>query len=570
MQGVRKLAEVRVEDRVYWDSVELIRRAYGCEKDCNKDTYGGFINSYAMFPKNLNKRRRDGKKDNFIVPDVLMSVRADSPEQLIDIIPERRSVYLGRNPSMRRGGHSLKGLYSYRVVVVDCDAHQIPVSEANELARKAANTLTQEVNEGNFDGMEPIGINMTGRGVQILWSLNPLNAKFLDNQITYKKLSDALCQWMDAWLEKHPEFSALSVDRPVSKNAASLIRMPGSNNQMVLFELGEEKSHVEPHLPDKCVRHNGKSLLKTVVNHPYLCPAKVDRQEQEEHSTYEKAKNTHVDLSNIENIKKEDGFEVPKTCSLSWEKFSLRFNSFLKAVKKTYPQGIEKGTRDYCMFVLYNLALKCMTKAKAESIIIQLNQRLCAEPLPDNLLLSYMSASNKQRNADGTTGYMMSNAYIRNVTGVTKHFTSVDFKESNKIRNAERAKRKQQKAKDKKTAYRMRKHGETLQIIADRLKRTARTIFNWCKEMEKELAAKQEMKKKLINMAKNLKADKEEKNNQFSAFFAKAVEHSSNAYDQPEHSDAKYSNLFPKLPNKGFAHCAVEIVNPPLDLACPA
>jgi len=465
-----------------------ISRGYRCPKKYfyidpeGNIKYGGYINSFTISVS------ENGKKTS---PKPAATATSIKTSVLLKDISYDVNYYMTVNPVRKPGKLGRKVVHSYRNIVVDMDLHDIPIEIANHIAVSAAKTLVSEVNKGEFEGYEPCSIVMTGRGVQLMWSLDPMPGKLGISYIHYRENALALCNLMKNWLTKHPEFALFEIDHGASINPGGLVRMPGTCNIKVAKEIGVEYAIARAYIPIRYIVHKAEELYDNLAEfwpeEKNVIPAKAKK------INIKKFIAEHGDEEPEENPEKETNPYV-----LSREENKRRYYNVLGLIKnfcakKTDPSGdnwyIPEGKRDLVLFVLGNLAMKFMSVRKMLELMIELNHKHFYPSFPDSFIESYLSTSLHTHNDDRSLGYTFSDSYITRVLSIAHKKIPFyrSFESIKKIREKEKAEHMKERNAKYQEAARLYDSGLSYQKIAEMMNRTRQTISRWVKLAKSEL-----------------------------------------------------------------------------------
>ncbi len=446
-----------------------LKRLFDAPKDCpdrkHNAEYGGFINTFAINP-------------SATIPQKLKSQRWNSSIDLLRNVPDNANVYYTRNTTQKRFRHGNDILYNYRNIVMDIDAHDIPAFQSLNIATEAAVTIQKEVNNKKFKGLEPNVIIMTGRGLQVIWSIEPMRGANQKNEAIYMILAARLCNFMTKWLEEHPQFSQLELDIGASKKSSGLVRLPGSYNINAYTELRKEFSDetakdlslVRVYNPHRITKHLSDKLLESLADY----------------SDGESDVDNFNEFSDIMPTSDEGS-----VYNMTQLECIARYNSVYSLLDEKYgAKGIPKGMRDITVFVMGNLALKFMSERKALQKIACISDYFFQEPFTKKEIEQYLSTSMKIHNSDGLTGYKLTNKQIEKML----HFPSnsipvfLDFEKIKRIRAEVKRKNAIKRAMLHMKALLLYDSGLTYEAVGDIMGKTRQTISKWVKLAREALA----------------------------------------------------------------------------------
>lgn len=510
-------------------SRETLERLFGIPTDTtftfNANDYGGFVNTFKAVFVEKNKaeiererKEKEQKGDTTPIDPLKKTMRSvshsrpDETAKLLEKVPEEYNVYVGRNTYTQRGRMGTDRLYNYRTAIVDIDAHEIPVEEANALARVCAYELKKEVDAGKFLDIEPTAITETGRGVQIVWSLTPTSGKQKGALTKYKTLATLLCSYIDCWLKERPIFGEFNIDDPVSQNAPGLIRFPSSVNIKAFEALGKDFARVIPYNPQEKHTHNADNLTRTLAQklnmtdedvravaegfeaaekrvkargkEPKGSSGKSSRKGQEPLSEdVQKVFPQDVCKMDLSHLTPEEAVEFLESHMSCYEHIQ-RYSAVLKLLEEKFPEGVPVGLRDYALYILGNLLLKFTS---ISNMFTALNT-VCAVrlkiPFTQSDIEALMSTSTRVYCKNGDRGYTISNQYICNILGLNiKSFPRiVDFRKQDRIRYFKRIQKQKIKSGKEAEAKALRAEGLTITEVAKRMNVSERTVYRWTRQ----------------------------------------------------------------------------------------
>ena len=513
-------------------SRETLERLFGIPTDTtftfNANDYGGFVNTFkAVFVEKTKseiereRKEKEQKGDTTPIDPLKKTMRSvshsrpDETAKLLEKVPEEYNVYVGRNTYTQRGRMGTDRLYNYRTAIVDIDAHEIPVEEANALARVCAYELKKEIDAGEFLDIEPTAVTETGRGVQIIWSFTPMSGKQDGSLAKYKTLARLLCLYMERWLKERPIFGEFNIDSPVSQSAPGLIRLPGSVNVKAFEALGKDFARVVPYNPQEKRAHNVDQLaqalanklditvegVQTLVNEMELAEkqAKAQKKAQKRGSgkspkgkesgreslTEDALNGIPLDICEMDfsHMTPQEAIKFLET-HMSFYEHSQRYNTVVSLLKEKYPEGVPIGLRDFTLYILGNLLLKFTSI----SAMFTLLNRVAAEelqiPFTSSEIESLMSTSIRIYSKNGGRGYPFTNQYICNTLGLNiKSFPHiVDFRKLGLIRSFTRIQKQTVKNNKQAEAKALRAEGLTIKEVAKRMDVSTRTIYRWTQD----------------------------------------------------------------------------------------
>jgi len=467
-----------------------------------RNMYGGYVNAFSMrlpiTSKVMDGKHRTVIENNHLVykpifesaeshclPRAYRFARAYNIRSLAstDSLTLQDDVYFSRNPGKKRGRHGFDNLYNYRNIVIDIDAHDIDIEQAVAIACMAARILKKEVDDHLFVNCEPNVILMTGRGLQVVWSIHPLDGRLESSREQYTKAAHLLCDFMTDWLAIHPELSALTVDRAASVNASGFVRMPGSYNVRVARVVGKNDALVEPFLPHYKTVHPVKGLIQTLEGSitPIVLSIDRSRKKKKSEGISEEVKEVIREIEKRANAEKEKDKKGKEESNIetdmSKSAHERRYDTTLKLLKKTHGNSIPVGMRDSAVFVLGTLALKFTTPEevinKMETISNEMFERPFTRKDIENSLCSAIRRSKAGKE------YKMTNDYICNMLGFEEFPRLLDFKRLYELR----AKQKKQNAKKRTTmellSLFLYNAGLTFAEIGEILGKTRQTVSKW-------------------------------------------------------------------------------------------
>lgn len=509
-------------------SRETLERLFGIPTDTtftfNANDYGGFVNTFkAVFVEKTKaeiereRKEKEQKGDTTPIDPLKKTMRSvshsrpDETAKLLEKVPEEYNVYVGRNTYTQRGRMGTDRLYNYRTAIVDIDAHEIPVEEANALARVCAYELKKEIDAGEFLDIEPTAVTETGRGVQIIWSFTPMSGKQDGSLTKYKTLARLLCLYMERWLKERPIFGEFNIDSPVSQSTPGLIRLPGSVNIKAFEALGKDFARVVPYNPQEKRAHNVDQLaqalakkldmtvedVQTLVNEiePTEKQAKAQKRSSgkspkgkgsgQESLTEDALNGIPLDICEMDfsHMTPQEAIKFLEN-HMSFYEHSQRYDTVVALLKEKYPEGVPIGLRDFTLYILGNLLLKFTSI----SAMFTLLNRVAAEelqiPFASSEIESLMSTSTRIYSKNGGRGYPFTNQYICNTLGLNiKSFPHiVDFRKRGLIRNFTRIQKQTIKNNKQAEAKALRAEGLTVKEVAKRMNVSTRTVYRWTQD----------------------------------------------------------------------------------------
>jgi len=507
------------------------------EKLTRHTIYGGYINSFAFLVTREGQGKNDGKplwkkgrtyryarvpkcRDLADLSGKLPEFCRDKNGDHFDLRPigENESLYITRNPATKQRQNGEKFVYSYRNIVLDISAHDIPVEEANRLARIAANRLKKDVDGGKFAGYEPNVILMTGRGIQVVWSIEPLDGRKQAYKNYYDQACRLLCNLMDKWLKAHAELEAFALCPQDARNGAGLMRMPGSYNVVVRRMMGEEFARVVAYNP-RLKKVHKVTVLRDVLQQPELIAAipealrieMANEMVAKSHKKTSRERDVKIvpysvnsaeinlvgdndyDFSeyNAKELLRSIITETEKsfTCVMTQAVHRKRYENIVQLLKDTYyPNKISGEMRGRTMFVLCNLGYLNFGLQGLMGEMERQNKIMFDVPLTEEELQKALKASFKKFECGKY--YRLSNDYICRFLQLNKAELPpcIDYQQQKTKRLEHKRTRAQEKSVRNMVALCLHNAGLTFETIGDLFGRTRQTVSYWTKVAEKAIS----------------------------------------------------------------------------------
>lgn len=304
------------------------------------------------------------------------------------------NYYITKN-TFCRAARSEGNIFTYNNIVIDIDDHK-STSGAVAWEKDVLKTELLYAADGELLDVEipPISaIVDTGRGLQVWYSFDGIAAK---NKKSYKLVTEALIKKIQSVCEKiqdeHPEF-VMEVDVGASKNAAGLVRLPGTVNAQT--KKATEIVYFNEELTNR--KFFGEGSLSAVLAHSAL-------KAPDSSIKANKKKKRKVPIT-------KDGKPVP-TCAVAdalERLFELR----------CYDKVPANGIRDLLLYIYFNTLFQHRGPVIAMQKTIWLNSKF-SNPLTeaelDNAVGHIPSKLSEVVCTDGTTsyvpGYILPYSYI--------------------------------------------------------------------------------------------------------------------------------------------------------------
>ena len=338
---------------------------------------------------------------------------------------EKRDIYITKNGMINSGCWKRSNLSTLHNIIVDIDCHdkKCPYDDIYNAAY-ALHTLMLE------KCIFPNVINITGRGIQLWWFIEPLPKSLLkyynevvnmfinaiDIIITQDLPEVMQTQKLGMTVDEYKKYEALtnfSVDKKPSKNASGLMRFPGSYNTAVneygMFSF-QHKSRVNV-------------MEEFFEEHPA-----VQYADEEERKYYrklaKKAKKSNKKKA-TDQFKKFQQRKIPKNHNADIAEFRKNVLYGLVKMRVNNGQTIYKKRDLILHFLAAAYVSSGRTKEETIAAVLDLNKKFDL-PLPEHEAVTYMSTTLRK-------GYWYTNAMIIEVLNITeREQVALGFYASNK------------------------------------------------------------------------------------------------------------------------------------------
>lgn len=410
---------------------------------------GGYTSAYALYTG------KDGSKQMKLIGTHRGNARM---KMYKDVIPDA-DICWTLNTFKVKGSHEDADLFAYRCILVDLDDHTgtLPMEVVNALAHRMSKQMVREIDKGISDMLFlPNVVSSSGRGVHIIFSLTPFNAEFDKDRSAYRSAASVVCDEIQGWVERHPEYANFTIDRAHSCSPTGMCRGFGSWNMTVQNEIGGSFARTDVYTVKK-PHYYGLAELAGQIEIPEVVAMPQEQEPMDVDHLFHVSRLNYV-LSQYEDIK------------------------------------IPVGERDLKLYVIYCLMLKVYTMGFAKKEILEFNRTHCTVPMPEKELLRYLSASSRIKQDDGLRGYKFTNETLAerlelDLDDLNSH-NNCYIKGSSKRERIATINREKKKECMRK-AYAMRQDGCGYDEIAAELGITRQTASAWVKKIEKEVAAKE-------------------------------------------------------------------------------
>lgn len=345
-----------------------------------------------------------------------------------DGIPEKTQDFYITANTMSAGDRTKEQLYSLNNIVIDIDNHGGADPEA---IQQQYFTITDYYRSRIMDGSGffiPNTIIFTGRGVQLWYTIEQISYKRLD---IYETITGEILRQAAEMLADNPEtLHGLTIDQGASRNAAGLYRAPWSYN-----------------------RRAKKRAEYIILHDDYI--------------------NTMAEAKEIRQREKQDNSKIiPYKTALNgaYMQALKRHTSILQLVRIRQEKGqtIERDNILFCISCIWGKV--CQDDAEIMEKVKESN-RAFNKPMTDTELKKIMCTALKKRYT------ARNNTIIERLAITEEEQATIKFFGGNG-REAERQRKRSEKADRNKQIIRLYESGQTQEAIAATLNISRRTVCN--------------------------------------------------------------------------------------------
>ena len=329
----------------------------------------------------------------------------------------------------KRNTENVLGLHS---LVLDFDIHSAEPYEREQVLSTLIWRLKRDLFsiKPPFQIPKPVCLNLTGRGIQLWYALEPTSSRL---EFLYRKAKEYLILIYEAFLSEYPELEKyIKIDKVASGNMCGLYRMFSTYNTKTETRTKMIRLH------DKRIDLN--TLIDKLSNNEVI----QEHLQQKERQKAPKLNNDYV-------------LTEYKT---GYAALHLKRLEIIRQLAIEREDNI--GERDIMLFLAYNSAKQCMPIEEAKKICREINNTF-SEPLKD---IEYLFKSDKVYKIKTETFCEWLNLDISTVKTSTPNLT----------RDIERKINKEEREQKKTVAVKMLKEGQTIKVVADKTGLSVSTI----------------------------------------------------------------------------------------------
>lgn len=357
-------------------------------------------------------------------------------QEQVKKIKIRKSLdyYLTCNTIKKYQKRNADNVLGFHSLVLDFDIHNAEATEREQIINSLLWRLKRDLYDIKppFQIPKPVVLNLTGRGVQLWYALEPTSARL---EFLYRKAKEYLILIYEAFLSEYPELEAnITIDRVASGNMCGLYRMFSTYNT----KTGTRTKMIRLH--DKRIDLN--TLIEKLSENEVI-------QEHLQQKEERKQKTPKLNNDYVLTEQKNNGAAL-----------------HLKRLEIIRQLAIERedniGERDIMLFLAYNSAKQCMPIEEAKKICREINNTF-SEPLKD---IDYLFKNNKTYKIKTVTFCEWLNLDVNTVKTSTPNLT----------RDIQRKINKEEREQKKTEAVKMLKEGQTIKEVADKTGLSVSTV----------------------------------------------------------------------------------------------